>query len=505
VALESASGEIASAYNAAALEAAGLSRADLVRFRERRPLPLERILGGEVYVRNSTLSGALQTFTLATAQPGAAGQAGRVVSAEIRLDALQRPAARAEGFEVYVADSDGVYLAHPQQLHVAEHRKASTSDRALQLENLSSAAALEYVDEGEEVIGGFASAHYAGVTVGAKIPRSAAYLASGALTRRLMVVALMLLLGATAVGLISAERLTRPLTRLASATREIAQGRFDVKVESTSRDEIGALAQSFNQMGSELLERDEALAKTQAQLVQSEKLAAFGQLGAGIAHEVKNPLAGILGCAQLTLRKVEEGSLAEKNLRLIEKETRRCKAIIENLLRFARQEKALLEPIEVNPVIHDACAIVEHQLGMHQVRLVQEPAQGLPRVHGNANQLQQVLMNLVMNAQQAMEGRPGKVTVRSGLDRSGRVELSVRDDGPGMPPEVQARLFEPFFTTKPGGKGTGLGLSVSFGIVKDHGGDIEVESAVGKGTTFYVRLPALGASVAQPYATAQGA
>jgi signal transduction histidine kinase len=184
---------------------------------------------------------------------------------------------------------------------------------------------------------------------------------------------------------------------------------------------------------------------------------------------------------------------------LIEKETKRCKTIIENLLRFARQERAALKPIHVNPVVDDAVAIIAHQMGMHKVELECDLSDDLPMIHGNANQLQQVLMNLIMNAQQAMEGEPGDVRVSTGLSASGHVEIRVSDTGPGMSEEIREKLFEPFFTTKPGGKGTGLGLSVSFGIIKDHGGEIDVESVQGQGSSFTITLPILQEFSEQAY------
>src|SRR5207249_1022213 len=178
-----------------------------------------------------------------------------------------------------------------------------------------------------------------------------------------------LLSAAALAGLIWSRRFTRPLERLSKATRQIARGMFDVQVKVTSGDEIGTLGSSFNQMASELRFRETALREAQAQVLQAEKLAAVGQLGAGIAHEVKNPLAGILGCAQLSLRKAPPGSPLETNLRLIEKETKRCKTIIDNLLRFARQEQAVREPIEINRIIEDAVAIVRHQLELRQIKV----------------------------------------------------------------------------------------------------------------------------------------
>jgi signal transduction histidine kinase len=276
---------------------------------------------------------------------------------------------------------------------------------------------------------------------------------------------------------------------LSKASRNVGKGDFNVHVTPTSNDEIGELADSFNQMTDELHSRETALNKAQEQLIQSEKMAAFGQLGAGIAHEVKNPLAGILGYTQLSLRKAEKGTPLHKNLLIIEKETKRCKEIIENLLKFARQEKFNPELVDINQVIEDAATIVDHQLGIHQIRLEKELAPGLPQIMGNANQIQQVLMNLMINAQQAMDGAPGVVRLGSRLLDPEHIEVRVSDNGPGMSGEVKTRLFEPFFTTKSAGEGTGLGLSVSFGIIKEHGGEIRIESEPGAGAKFIITLP----------------
>jgi predicted Zn finger-like uncharacterized protein len=276
---------------------------------------------------------------------------------------------------------------------------------------------------------------------------------------------------------------------LTTATKEVAKGKFDIKVESSSRDEISDLSLSFNQMATELDSREKALKGAQAALVQSEKMAAFGQLGAGIAHEIKNPLAGILGLTQLSLRRAAEDDPVYKNLTIIEKETNRCTTIIQNLLKFARQEKVAFDPVNINQVAQDAAAIVEHQLEMHKVKLKKNFASSLPMISGNANQIQQVLLNLMINAQQAMEGSPGEVTVTTLSLDSSHVQVQISDNGSGIPEDVQAKIFEPFFTTKEVGKGTGLGLSVSYGIIKEHNGEIKVESLPEKGTTFTIEFP----------------
>ncbi len=290
--------------------------------------------------------------------------------------------------------------------------------------------------------------------------------------------------------------MTKPLEQLSQAAEKVGKGEFEVRVKSRSSDEIGALSRSFNQMTDELSEREAKLAGANAALIQSEKLAAFGQLGAGIAHEVKNPLAGILGYAQLTLRKLDEDSPFRKNLKIIETETRRCTEIISNLLTFARQESTSMQPTSINQVVDAAMQIVDHQLGVNNVQITKEYADDLPHCEANANQLQQAIMNFAINAQQAMGLAGGNLIVRTRQNAPGGVIIEVEDNGPGIPEEIRSKIFEPFFTTKPAGQGTGLGLSVTYGIIKDHGGDIRIEDVQGGGTRFVVTLPTAASKAA---------
>ena len=484
--------EQATLADARALEAAGLTKGDLARYRLARPLPLDRMEPGKVYVENSTLSGKMPAMTMAIAQAPEGGGRPTVMAAVLRLDSLIRLTASANVFERFLVDDQGVLIAHPEVRRVSQRTKANWIPRfAGLIGGQSAGGGMEYLRDGVQMVGGFARVDRVGVLAGAQIPKSAAYLASRSLMRNLILVSLALLLSAAVLGVWLSRGITRNLERLTATAREVGQGRFDVNVEVESRDEIGTLASSFNEMVSELNAREKALLSAQAQLIQSEKLAAFGQLGAGIAHEVKNPLAGILGYVQLSLRKVEPESPLHGNLKIIEKETKRCRTIIDNLLKFTRQEKVDRKPVDVNEVIEDMSALVEHQLGMHQVRLEKSLTEGLLPILGNANQLHQVLLNLVLNAEQAMEGKPGVVRLETELLDGGWVEVRVRDTGPGIPKEIQSRLFDPFFSTKPAGKGTGLGLSVSYGIVRDHEGEIRVESEPGEGALFRIRLPAL--------------
>lgn len=482
-------------YDTRLLQVMGVSKDDLRKYRKENPLPMKRIMDGEVFVENSTLVEKFPTMTMTLRQTPPGANRSVVVEATIRLNSLLGLAGRSRVFETFIVDSRGIVLAHSDPVMVGNRTPV---DWIPQMESLQKQQSLsttsEYIVNGVEMVGGFSRMEFSGLLAGVQIPKTAAYLTARELLHNLIYMSLALLIMAALVGIFGARGITRSLVKLSEATKVVAKGTFGVKVEGFSHDEIGDLAGSFNKMSSELELREEKLKEAQTALIQSEKMAAFGQLGAGIAHEVKNPLAGILGFAQLSLRKVESDSPLYKNLTTIEKETKRCKTIIENLLKFARQEKVAFEPTDMNRVVEDAVVIVDHQLGIHHVNVKMELAASLPKILGNGNQIQQVFMNLMINAQQAMEGKPGNITISTKSPEPDTVEVRVTDDGPGMPGDVKARIFEPFYTTKPAGQGTGLGLSVSYGIVREHNGDITLESEKGKGTTFVLTFPVAGSS-----------
>jgi signal transduction histidine kinase len=483
-------------YDASQLDVAGLTTQAFLAFRRERPVPVDRVRAGTVFVENSTLLPALPTLTMAVSLPSADGGTPVVAAAVIRLDSLLRLARRSTAFETFVVDGSGAVLAHTDSHLVVRRAPVSwIPESALQWlpgpetggASEPVAVTKEYVHEGVEMIGGFARVEFGGVLAGVQIPKAAAYLTARELLNNLIGVAFILLTAAVVVGLVWSRLITRSIERLSAATRVVAKGNFDIQLPHRSRDEIGSLAESFNQMTSELKVREHALKQAQAALIQSAKMAAFGQLGAGIAHEVKNPLAGILGYAQLAMRKVGKEDATYKHLAIIEKEARRCQIIIESLLRFARQEPTEYSIVDLNQIVDEGIAIVDHQLTIHRVT-IEKRLSPVPAMKGDANQLQQVLMNLLINAQQALEPDGGTVRIATGMS-NGFLELRVSDTGPGIPPEIQPKIFEPFFTTKPAGKGTGLGLSVTYGIVRDHKGDIRIESEAGQGTTFVLTFP----------------
>jgi PAS domain S-box-containing protein len=224
------------------------------------------------------------------------------------------------------------------------------------------------------------------------------------------------------------------------------------------------------------------------QLLQADRLASLGQLAAGVAHEINNPLGLILGYTQLLLREAPAAESVE-DLQTIEKQTRNCKKIVEDLLNFARKSGTHMAEVKINQALEAVLDVVRNQLELDNILIRTQLDADLPDIAGDAEKLKQVFMNLLINARQAI-GKNGRITIATGTTPGGEaVTISVTDDGPGMAPDILDKIFDPFFTTKPTGQGTGLGLSVSYGIIEDHRGDIKVVSEVGRGTTFRIRLP----------------
>jgi two-component system, NtrC family, sensor kinase len=233
--------------------------------------------------------------------------------------------------------------------------------------------------------------------------------------------------------------------------------------------------------------------RVQRAILQSEKLAAIGQLAAGVMHEINNPLATISACVAAIEGRLPAGAetaQAEEYLQTIDREVDRCSRIVDGLLDFSRPRASLRRPVSLNALVEETLFLLKHHQRFRQLQVVRALAPGLPDATGSAEQLTQVLMALMLNALDAME-QGGRLTVRTGMSpsRSDEVVVEVQDTGLGIAPADQSKIFEPFYTTKPPGRGTGLGLSICYGIVSDHGGRIEVDSVPGRGATFRVFLP----------------
>lgn len=232
---------------------------------------------------------------------------------------------------------------------------------------------------------------------------------------------------------------------------------------------------------------EEEKEKLNIQLLQSEKLAAIGQLAGGFAHEINNPLTVILGYAQIIAEETKKKDSLYEKIKSIEKEANRCKMLIRNLLTFARISKLEKEMVDVNNVIAEIVSLVNIHAKLKNIEIISECSGDVPQIRINRNQFQQVIMNLCNNAIDAMSDA-GKMTIKT-KQIEDRIEIEISDTGNGMTEEVKKHIFEPFFTTKETGKGTGLGLSLSYEIVQRHNGTIEVESEADKGSTFIIRLP----------------
>lgn len=236
----------------------------------------------------------------------------------------------------------------------------------------------------------------------------------------------------------------------------------------------------------------ETLRKTQAQLLQSEKMASVGQLAAGVAHELNNPLGGILIYTNLLLENLPREAQESRDLELIRAETERCKKIVRDLLDFSRQTRIEAAIVDLGQILASTMRLVTQQAIFHNIHVDLDLAESLPKVFVDVGQIQQVLLNIILNAVEAMEER-GSLAISTSWDEADKlVLLKIRDTGPGIPADVMDKIFEPFFTTKPRGKGTGLGLSIAYGIIQRHKGEIRVRSIVGEGSEFTILLPAAG-------------
>ncbi len=281
-----------------------------------------------------------------------------------------------------------------------------------------------------------------------------------------------------------------PLRSLVEASKGLAKGNYDKKIEVKSSDEMGYLCETFNTMIDAIAERDRKLKEhTEMQIVQSEKLASLGRLASGIAHEINNPLTGVLSYSTVLYDELKETEYRE-DLKVIIDETLRCREIVKGILDFARETKIEKRPGNINHVILESMSILEKHINFQNIRIKKDLADNIPNINIDINQIKSVLNNLAVNAADAMHDDGGDLTISTVFDeKNGKIIMKVSDTGSGIKEENLNKIFDPFFTTKDTGKGTGLGLAVTYGIVQRHGGTILVESTVGAGTTFIIEFP----------------
>jgi len=294
----------------------------------------------------------------------------------------------------------------------------------------------------------------------------------------------------TIIALLVARQISMPIRNLLVASKQLANGNLDAKVEQASRDELGRLAYRFNKMADALRERDERLKEfTKRKIMESERLAIVGQLAANVAHELNNPLQGIVTYSSLLLEKDICDEPSRQNIEKIATQANRCREIIRSLLDFSRQKKPIKTLTNINALLRSCISLVENQAPFHNISIVQNLDESLPMIVVDPSQIERVFLNLIINAAEAMP-TGGTLTLGTcfGIDAK-TIEIEVKDTGHGITIENMQNIFNPFFTTKEIGHGVGLGLAISYGLVKEHNGEIVVESEYGQGATFIVSLP----------------
>jgi signal transduction histidine kinase len=458
--------------------------------REKFPVPFDEVVSKGTWIRNVTLPSAsraeaLPLMTVAVHSP----LDNRVLYADVNLGYLLKAVTGRGITKVTLTDSSGGVLADADAGKVlardslAEHplvKSAGASKVKLEVK--------QFTHLGKKYLGSFYRLTTAGLVAVSQVEMEEAFVAAQVLMRKSLLYALIVVTVAFLISLFLAHSITAPIEEMVHATQQVAHGDFTVKVPVTTRDEIAILSKSFNSMTHDLGETLDKLKATQIQLVQSERMAAIGQIARSIGHEFGNILMAIVGNVDLAST-TEDRTKIQGNLETILRAAERASLIVRNLQSFSKneQKRAQAEPAAM---IRATLTLLQHELKKNSITVAEKCEECAP-VLVAAAEIEQVLMNLIINGMHAMPGG-GKVEVGCRNGSEGKVLLWVRDSGTGIAPDVLPRIFDYAFTTK-GEKGSGLGLAISKQIVESFDGTINVQTELGKGTTFEITLPAMKA------------
>ena len=441
-----------------------------------------------------------------------AGDIGMTLAVELSLDTVQK---RFERFRVgrsgfaFLVDAQGKLVFHPDLKRVVARENLGALSILLGRLGTTDAAVSGYVDpQLGDMLGAFAPVPNSPWAVVVAQPKTEALEPVKALATRLVT---WLLLGLTLAGLFGmliAQRVTRPIMDLVAGALAIAGGDLKKKIRVRSSDEIGRLSETFNYMGDELVKHQEEiqrwnvelqdrvdartreLKEAQQQLIQAKKMAAVGELGAGVAHEINNPLMGVLGCSQLLLMRHPEGDPDFVMLQDIEREAQRIRAIVSGLLETSQTGEPGAGKLDLRSLVQHIVDQRITELRSKGIRLETEIPEDLPPIRGHSGQIETVISELITNAKNATSSG-GRVRIMASGTAGEVVRLEIQDTGTGIAPENIDRIFEPFFTTKQNWQGKGLGLATAYKIVKKHNGKITVSSEAGRGTRLTLTFPAL--------------
>ena len=334
--------------------------------------------------------------------------------------------------------------------------------------------------------------------------------------QRLLILSFLLILFSILLSALVLKFFLSPLDKIMHSLKILSSGSFDIPMPSLKNNDLentyrllfSTIKNTENycvELEKKISRRSTELEQIHTQLLHAGKLAAVGELSAGLAHELNNPIGGILGYSQFLLEKFqaaeargdENAKLFAHYMEFITRESQRCKKIIQNLLKFSTSANASKELLNINIVLADTLDIVQHQIKLEEIDFITKYHPQLPLILGDTHQLQQVFLNILINAIKSIPNNvEGEITVTSSLKKENNasfIEIRISDNGCGIPPEYREKIFYPFFTTRQPGEGTGLGLSLSYGIIQEHGGQLTFETETGKGTTFIITLPGASA------------